>query len=300
MIIPAYRSDATLPRTLQTLESAAAGLDVETVVVRDDEGRGPSWARNRGLERATGDLVFFCDADDAVRPGFFRRPLEAMERTGAEMCLFGFNDVLPRRDYDLSGADEVRRVFLPTVFGYSFDDVRRWNRGGRLWDSREWAMVWRAAFRRDFLERHRLRFDERVRFCEDAMFLSACAARCARMCSVAASLYDYAARSDGLLARGARSEARWAYKFQMLDFRRRLDQAFGVWRLCEASVVFSALELFRARRGFFRYARAPRVAEAFAGFPTSVRHPLVAAGVRLCGLLARGPSSSSPSSERRS
>lgn len=280
VIIPAHKAEATLPRTLRSLEAASEGLDVETVLVNDDEGRGPSWARNRGLERATGDIVFFCDADDAVRPGFFRRPLEAMERTRAEMILFGFNDFLPRRDYNLVGNDAVRSVFLPTVFGYSFDDVRRWNAGGRLWDSREWAMVWRAAYRRDFLVRNNLRFDEGVRFCEDAMFLSECAVRCERFCSVNESLYDYRSCADGLLSVGLKSDVRWDYKFRMHEFRKRLDREFGgLWRYCEASTVFSALELFKARKGFRRYAEDPLVVQAFRSFPISWRHPLAAAAV---------------------
>ncbi len=252
------------------------------------DSRGPSWARNRGLERATGEVVFFCDADDEVRPGFLSAPSEMLERTDAELCLFGFDGFLPRRSYDLAGEEAVRRVFLPTVFGYSFEDVRRWNRGEGLWDSREWATVWRLAFRRDFIERHRLRFDESVRLCEDAMFLSECAFRCRRMCSVDEPLYVYRSSAAGLLSQGMRSAAQWDYKFAMLAFRRRLDREAGggLWPLCEASAVFSALELLRARKGFLRYASDPFVARALRAFPLSFHHPLVAAGVVACRLLA--------------
>ena len=65
-IIPNHRSERTLPATLRSLEAAARGLDVEIIVSDDEAGRGLSWARNRGLDRATGDVVFFVDADDTI------------------------------------------------------------------------------------------------------------------------------------------------------------------------------------------------------------------------------------------
>ncbi len=131
-------------------------------------------------------------------------------------------------------------------------------------------------------------FDEDVRFCEDAMFLSSCAVRCERFCSVGESLYDYHSCASGLLSVGLKSDVKWNYKFSMLEFRKRLDREFGgLWQYCEASTVFSALELFRARKGFLRYVQDPLVVKAFEGFPTSVHHPLIGVGVHLCGFLAR-------------
>ena len=46
-----------------------------------------------------------------------------------------------------------------------------------------------------------------------------------------------------------------------------------------ASIVFSAIELFKAHKGFRRYAEDPLVAQAFKSFPISWRHPLAAAAV---------------------
>ena len=68
MIVPCHpRNRETLRRTLDSLEAAEGGREAEIVVVEDTEGRGPSWARNRGLCKATGEVVFFCDADDLAR-----------------------------------------------------------------------------------------------------------------------------------------------------------------------------------------------------------------------------------------
>jgi glycosyltransferase involved in cell wall biosynthesis len=99
-IIPCHpRNRPTLPRTLESVEAAAKGCDVEVVVVDDDESRGLSWARNDGLRRARGDVVFFVDADDTVRPAYFSRLLETVEATGADFALSSFDYAPLKREY---------------------------------------------------------------------------------------------------------------------------------------------------------------------------------------------------------
>jgi hypothetical protein len=133
-------------------------------------------------------------------------------------------------------------------------------------------------------------------FYEDAAFLSACVARAEASVSLSDSLYSYTPGPGGNLASGANSRRHWDYKFHALDFRKRLDEACGgeIWKYCEASCVFSALELMRLgrraglsaderRAGLARYLSDGRVRAAIRRFPVSWRHPLVAAGVvRLC------------------
>ena len=281
VIIPAYRAEATLPRTLQSIEAAAKGLDVETIVIHDDEARGLSWARNRGLDRATGDAVFFADADDTVKEGFFRKLSSVLETTGADFVLSEHTLFPLRRDYNLVGNEEIRRVLLPAFFGYSLDDVRRWNCGGDLAGRREFGGVWRCAYRREFLERHRIRFDENLRLYEDAPFLAECAARAERIASIPDVLYAYEPGADGLLAHAHDGDRYWNYKFAALENRKAIAGRVGEEVLVHfaASAVFSALELLRARKDWRRYASDPYVVRSLRAFPVSIRHPLVAAGV---------------------
>jgi GT2 family glycosyltransferase len=48
----------------------AQTVAVEVVVVEDVEGRGPAWARNEGVRRASGEVVCFTDDDCAPAVGW--------------------------------------------------------------------------------------------------------------------------------------------------------------------------------------------------------------------------------------
>lgn len=282
VIVPCHpRSRPTLPRTLESLHRAAEGLDVETVVVDDAESRGLSWARNRGLDRATGDILFFADADDTVKPTFFRRLAETLETAQADFALSSFDYAPLKRAYDLVGNAAIRAALLPAFFGYSFADVARWNRGGALGDLREQGSVCRCAFRRTFVERYGIRFDENLRLFEDAPFLAECAARAERVASTAETLYEYVPGPEGILATSLGTDRYFDYKFAALENRKAIAARVGGETLTHfaASAVFSALELLKARRGWRRYLRDPFVRESVRAFPTTLRHPLVAAGV---------------------
>ena len=223
-----------------------------------------------------------------MKPTFFSRLLETLDASGADFALSSFDYAPLRREYNLSGNAEIRAAMLPAFFGYSFDDVRRWNAGGDLHALREQGGVWRCAFRREFLDRHSIRFDEGLRLYEDSPFIAECACFADKVASIPDVLYDYAPGPSGILATSLETGCYFEYKFAALENRKAIAARAGggVMRHYEASIAFSALELFRARKGFFRYAGDPLVARAFEGFPTSTRHPLVAVAVRFCGFLA--------------
>ena len=68
------------PGHRQIAERAIASVEAQTepanlIVVYDDDGRGPSWARNRGLEQVKGWWVSFLDADDEILPNYVERML---------------------------------------------------------------------------------------------------------------------------------------------------------------------------------------------------------------------------------
>lgn len=61
VVVPTRGRPEELARCRAALE--AQSVPVEVVVVEDVDGRGPAWARNEGVRRATGEVVCFTDDD---------------------------------------------------------------------------------------------------------------------------------------------------------------------------------------------------------------------------------------------
>jgi GT2 family glycosyltransferase len=123
----------------------------ETVVVRDAEGRGPSWARNEGIRRSTGDLVAFTDDDCIPPPDWLERLSGAMARHGAAAAGGTKAETDPR----LRAA--ASRI--------SFPADEQVDRAGIVRDTAN-LMVARAALER-LIARDGHAFDERMRVAED-------------------------------------------------------------------------------------------------------------------------------------
>lgn len=293
MIIPCHpRNLPTLGRATASLETAAEGFDVECITVIDGDSRGLSWARNRGIDRATGDVVMFLDADDTVRKRFFAVFQELFEKSDCDFAISSFGFCPLKRNYDIEGNAEIRDSVARAFFGYSFDDVLRWNAGGSLDALRELGCVCRCAFKMSFLETHKIRFDERLAVFEDSPFIAECACFAGRVSSTKEIVYEYEPADEGLMRRSMKSRVYLDYKFSALANRKAIAARSGgdVIRYFEASAVFSLLELFVKGGDWRNYLKDDFVRSSLAAFPLSVRHPLAAAAVmfmRFAALLQR-------------
>jgi glycosyltransferase involved in cell wall biosynthesis len=68
VVVPTRDRPELLQRCLAALEKQT--VPVEIVVVEDNEGRGPAWARNQGVRQSQGQIICFTDDDCAPFPGW--------------------------------------------------------------------------------------------------------------------------------------------------------------------------------------------------------------------------------------
>ena len=260
LIVP-YREDGAYLARMREMVASQTFADFEFLPVHDAEGRGPSWARNRGLEKAVGEIVLFADVDDEIAPDYVERLAGACE--GVDLVWSRYETVVgdsasaalsprPARDGMVLEGDAVREFVWRRAFGYRLRDLPKALLPGGLWRNcaREFGSVCCRAFRRSVIGE--LRFDERIRLYEDSIFLCAYAKKAASMRAIDYAGYRYFIRPTGGMMSQSAPEAKLAAKFAICDARKALDPSMSHWR---GSFVLGALEVLRlgGPSAFLRY-----------------------------------------------
>jgi len=176
LVVPVYNVAPFLERCLQSL--AAQKLDDMEIVLVDDgstddcpriladyaarhrqmrvirqENGGLSAARNTGLDHSVGEYVAFVDSDDWIEPGYYRRLLALAQANRLDLA---HGNAM----YHFEGRREDHPIYrddLPTGVMPGREVLRR-----RLASKVFLHMVWMHLYRRDFIEKLKLRFVPRL------------------------------------------------------------------------------------------------------------------------------------------
>lgn len=155
VIIPAYNSEGTLKRCLDSVFASDFLEDMEIIVVNDGStdgtlevarqygdrpryfivnqpNRGETRARWSGICLSKSDCLGFVDADDYIAPDMFSKMYNRMAETGADMVVCGVYRVNEgkmtqtfRYDHDVAFSREeaIERVILEKVNGYVWNKL---------------------------------------------------------------------------------------------------------------------------------------------------------------------------------
>ncbi|MCL1866784.1 MAG: glycosyltransferase [Oscillospiraceae bacterium] len=156
------------------------------------ENGGVSSARNVGLDKLKGKYVCLVDSDDWLEPHYVETLYNAVKKYKTAMSICGYNkvdggdvkEVFPKEDiFD-------RVLTQKEMLLYSFNSVH--------YTGFNFA-AWNKMFTVDFLRRNNLRFDERYRSGNDAVFtVSTILTENCTGVYVKESLYNYFQRSSSL------------------------------------------------------------------------------------------------------
>ena len=160
--------DSSTDGSLRILEEYAAA-DARIRLFRNDENRGVGAARNRGLDAARGEVVYFLDSDDRIAPGTLEKIRDRMERDRLEGLYFNlklfFRD--PETDGPVGDVPEHRTGTYPEP-AYTGKELL-----ALLLKNGDWRYYIQAqAWRRSYYAEQGIRFPEGIVH-EDVFFCPA-------------------------------------------------------------------------------------------------------------------------------
>ena len=227
IIVPAYNAEKTLHTCLDSLLAQTYG-DFEVHMVENgsadatrsicrayaekdprfllhaiDRNRGPSGARNIGLDQARGTFVTFLDSDDSVTADYLEVLHKAFSQ--ADAVFFGYHPVLA----DGTGLTD-RIPKLPDGLDY-YETLLQLSRQDLF------GYTWIKAFRRTIIGGHR--FSPELNLMEDEVFACEILANPCRIAVVPQAILHYLTANPGSLM--GRTHP---------DYCRKADTAYLAWK----------------------------------------------------------------------
>ena len=210
IIIPVYNAERHLHQCIESV-IAQSFKDWETILVNDGSkdgslaicqeyaskdsrikvidkpNGGPSSARNKGLDEAQGEYVYFMDADDWIEKNFLEVFFNENENS-YDIIFQGFVREFPDDRVEESFAMDADTSVM------SKEEIIC-----RLYKEHVYGWAWCKLFRREIIEKHHIRFDESLRLWEDELFTSEFLRYAENVRTVNNHLYHYIYYPDSLM-----------------------------------------------------------------------------------------------------
>ena len=181
--------DGSKDGTSNLCDSLSEDIDIIRCIHQDNSG--VSSARNRGIEEARGEYVFFFDSDDTVDEKALIHASKILYQNKPDMLIFGLSF-----DYYYH-----RRLYRRDPLVYHKEGLimsPQWgNELQKLFMSNALSPAWNKLIRRDLLVRNNIRFDQKLIDMEDFLFTINCLKFCETVYLLPEEIYRYRQAEDG-------------------------------------------------------------------------------------------------------
>ncbi len=202
MIIPVYNREKYIKKCLEIIINQTY-KNLEVIVVDDGSTdnsvnlikqfkevkliscgkQGPSVARNLGVNNATGKYIHFMDDDDEINTEFYENLVGASEKFDADISCCSF---IYGKEPNRSVIFKKQKIYKTTQEKY------------RGCYTGKYGFAWRYLFKRDFLNKYHLSFEE-GRIIEDLPFSFKAVFYANKVVTVPDSIYTYVFNPDSCL-----------------------------------------------------------------------------------------------------
>lgn len=154
--------------------------DSRIIYLHQTENGGPARVRNIGIDQAKGEYLAFVDSDDTVESNFLESLVTTAEISGADIVWCNFKEICNERVI-------FREHKLPCHISISYDSYIRLFFNNQL----GLGCMWNKLYRRDFIEKNKIRLNTQRVHGEDWEFNFECFKSHPVLVAIEDSLYNY-------------------------------------------------------------------------------------------------------------
>lgn len=177
--------DASTDNSLDILKEYAV-RDARITILQNEQNRGQSFARNRGLEKASGDYIAFVDSDDYLEEELLALTIDKIEH--ADIVCFDYK----KKDEVWHGGDG--HLFEMNEGAYRAQDffMAEVNNNSIIYSP------WSKLYKRSFLIKNKIRFVNGIKY-EDIVFHFLCMMKANSVYCITDKLYIYRIRGNSTM-----------------------------------------------------------------------------------------------------
>ena len=208
VIIPAFNCENSIERTVDSIVSSGLS-DYEIVIVNDgsadntasvcdelcsrynfikyseQENKGVSAARNKGISISTGEYILFFDADDTAEENGFSECIDIIKKEEPDILVFGM-----QFDYYKNGKIYRNDKLVPEQTGM-LNKAQIKTEFESLYNTNSLTPVWNKFYRRTLISDNSILFNTKYFLMEDFLFSLECLKVCENIYCLPKALYYY-------------------------------------------------------------------------------------------------------------
>ena len=157
------------------------------VIHKNNTGSG--YARNEGINIATGRYIWFFDVDDTIEPNLLEKCSDILLQQRPEVLIFSYDEINPFyqttttcvfEQIQTKTNDDVKGIYVSHLLGLNFNN----------------GFVWNKFYSRDYINKHNIKF-ENQRIQQDEIFNLHVYKHLNRLVIIQDILYHYYIYNDG-------------------------------------------------------------------------------------------------------
>lgn len=250
-----------------------AAKDKRFQVIHQKNG-GVSRARNAGMAKAKGELLYFMDPDDWIEPNCFERCYETYDNYRCDIVHFPYRLYKACETFKLEifEGNRILRDYSGPMSGLSQFALDQYFKGDFIWKYKKNWTHCGLVFNRLFIIENKLLFPLGIRLFEDVLFAIETTIKAKRIVRIPDVLYNYEMREDGMVRKPKNSQTLFEDKYNLIRHRQRLREMVTAFDLNDyylGSHVLSSLQLalqlssrFKDIALFKKYVTNPYVQES--------------------------------------